>query len=149
LPIAQFPILKLIPERWVPSRQFALKTQRNNTKVFAKARALVEERRARGDLRDSLADRFLQGAIKSDAPLTVSQVNNTLLGTLHQGASEATTTGTMTSILFLAKHPNVQNKAQAELDRICGTERLPRWSDYNDLPYINCIVKEGLRIRPV
>jgi cytochrome P450 len=149
LPIAQFPILKLIPERWVPSRQFALKTERNNTKVFAKARALVEERRARGDLRDSLADRFLQGAIKSDAPLTVSQVNNTLLGTLHQGASEATTTGTMTSILFLAKHPNVQNKAQAELDRICGTERLPRWSDYNDLPYINCIVKEGLRIRPV
>jgi cytochrome P450 len=55
----------------------------------------------------------------------------------------------LTSILLLAKHPNVQKKAQAELDRICGTERLPRWSDHNDLPYINCIVKEGLRIRPV
>lgn len=27
--------------------------------------------------------------------------------------------------------------------------RMPVWDDFNDLPYINCIVKEGLRWHPV
>lgn len=27
--------------------------------------------------------------------------------------------------------------------------RVPVWEDFDRLPYINCIVKEGVRIRPV
>lgn len=29
------------------------------------------------------------------------------------------------------------------------SSRLPLWSDYGKLPYINCIIKEGMRIHPV
>jgi cytochrome P450 len=110
---------------------------------------VVEERRRSGDMRESLIDRILDGTIKSDVLLTNTQVNNTLLGTLHQAGSDTSAVGTLTSILFLAKHPQVQEKARVELDRVCGTKRLPQWTDAKDLPYINCIVKEGLRIRPV
>jgi hypothetical protein len=28
-------------------------------------------------------------------------------------------------------------------------ERVPTFADFQNLPYINCIMKEGLRIRPV
>jgi cytochrome P450 len=66
---------------------------------------MVEERRRIGDMRDSLIDRILDGTIKSDVLLTNTQVNNTLLGTLHQAGSDTSAVGTLTSILFLAKHP--------------------------------------------
>lgn len=148
LPINQFPFLKLIPDRWVPSKQFAQQTHRNNTAIFSKARELVEERRKNGDIRESLADHVIDGSIKPDVPLPFSQINSALLGTAHNGASESSAGGSLTSILFLAKYPHFQEKARVELDRVCGSERMPRWSDFDNLPYINCIVKEGQRMRP-
>ena len=71
------------------------------------------------------------------------------LGTLHQGAADTTSSVMLSNILYLAKYPWVQDKARVELDRVCGTKRMPTWSDFKELPYINCIIKEGLRIRPV
>ncbi|KAH6917898.1 cytochrome P450 98A3 [Coprinopsis sp. MPI-PUGE-AT-0042] len=48
-------------------------------------------------------------------------------------------------ILALGMHPEVQRKAQEELDRVVGTDRLPQMSDKENLPYINAIVKEAGR----
>lgn len=46
-------------------------------------------------------------------------------------------------------HPAVQVKAQAELDAVIGSGRLPDYNDRPSLPYINAIVKEVLRWNPV
>lgn len=46
-------------------------------------------------------------------------------------------------------HPEVQRKAQEEIDRVVGTERLPGVADREKLPYIDAIVKEVLRWNPV
>jgi len=54
----------------------------------------------------------------------------------------------LTLILAITKHPEVQVKAQKELDAVCGTEKTPLFSDFERLPYINCIVKEAMRWRP-
>jgi cytochrome P450 len=43
--------------------------------------------------------------------------------------------------------PEVQKKAQAELDRVCG-DRLPTMEDEMDLQYIRGIVKESMRWMP-
>lgn len=66
-----------------------------------------------------------------------------------QGAADTTSCAMLTHILFLGKHPEVQRKAQIELDRVCGVERMPLWSDFKDVPYMNCIIKEGQRVRPM
>ncbi|EFI27033.1 O-methylsterigmatocystin oxidoreductase [Coprinopsis cinerea okayama7 len=42
----------------------------------------------------------------------------------------------------LALHPDVQEKAQAEIDAVVGSDRLPEFSDLDHLPYIQAIVKE-------
>lgn len=42
-------------------------------------------------------------------------------------------------------YPDVQLKAQAELDAVLGSGHLPTSSDRPRLPYINAIVKEVLR----
>ncbi|KAI0712466.1 cytochrome P450 98A3 [Earliella scabrosa] len=51
---------------------------------------------------------------------------------------------------FLAMnlHPDVQKKAQAELDAVVGPNRLPELSDRDQLPYVTAIVKETLRWYP-
>ena len=50
-----------------------------------------------------------------------------------------------TFFLAMALHPDVQRKAQAELDAVIGPMRLPEFEDQKSLPYIQAIVKECLR----
>lgn len=45
----------------------------------------------------------------------------------------------------MAMYPEVQKKAQAELDSRVGGSRLPSFADRKDLPYINAVLKETLR----
>jgi len=146
--LAQFPFLKLIPDRWVPSKQRAAETYRRNTATYEKAREIVTKRREAGDIRESLADHILDGSIQFDIPISRSLLNKGFLGTAHQAAFEMTATAILTDTLLLAKYPKFQIKTREELDKVCGTKRMPHWSDFERLPYINCIIK-GLRIRPV
>jgi cytochrome P450 len=148
LPIEQFPILGYIPDRWAPSKARAKRCYEAVTGIWTEALGKVKERRRNGDERASLADRMLAGDLKSDVPMSPSELAN-FLGSITQGGADTTSSSMRTTVLHLAKHPRVQEKAQIELDRVCGTEKIPRWADFKDLPYINCIVKEGLRIRPV
>jgi cytochrome P450 len=148
LPVNDFPILKLFPNRWNSGKQRAEDTFRMVTRIYGEARQRVDKRRMAGDKRGCLVDRFLDGDLKSDVPLNDSTLNQ-FLGTLLAAAVSTTLSATRTHILFLAKYPQFQEKAQVELDRICGSERMPVWSDFAQLPYINCIIKEGLRIRTV
>ncbi len=46
-------------------------------------------------------------------------------------------------------HPDVQKRAQQELDAVVGSGRLPEFSDRASLPYLNALVKELLRWHPV
>lgn len=47
--------------------------------------------------------------------------------------------------MAMAMHPDVQAKAQAELDAVVGPNRLPEHSDRDALPYVNAVAKEALR----
>ena len=51
--------------------------------------------------------------------------------------------------LAMIAHPEVQKRAQDELDTVVGRSRTPRFSDATGLPYIQAIVQEVLRWRPV
>ena len=42
-------------------------------------------------------------------------------------------------------YPEVQKKAQTELDNVLNDERLPEHSDIFSLPYLSALVKEVLR----
>ena len=52
-------------------------------------------------------------------------------------------------LLAMAMYPDVQQKAQEELDRIVGTDRLPTFEDIESLPFLNALLKEVLRWHPV
>jgi len=55
----------------------------------------------------------------------------------------------MLLILYLMQNPHVQRKAQEEVDRIVGHERLPTWEDTCQLSYMNLVLQETYRMNPL
>nr|BAK09453.1 cytochrome P450 [Postia placenta] len=51
-------------------------------------------------------------------------------------------------ILAMLRFPDVQKKAQAEIDAVVGSERLPQISDRPSLPYIRSVIAEVYRWLP-
>ena len=49
----------------------------------------------------------------------------------------------------MALYPEVQRKAQTEIDQVVGNSRLPYFSDQDALPYVQAVLKEVLRWHPV
>lgn len=48
-------------------------------------------------------------------------------------------------MLAMLLHPDAQRKAQAELDSVIGSGRLPVCTDRDNLPYVNALVLEIMR----
>ncbi|KAJ6472466.1 cytochrome P450 [Mycena sanguinolenta] len=64
-------------------------------------------------------------------------------------AGELTTWTTLTTfVLAMALHPEVQAKAQREIDLVVSDMRLPEFHDREDLPLVECILQETLRWMP-
>jgi cytochrome P450 len=45
--------------------------------------------------------------------------------------------------------PDVQKQAREEIDRVVGSGRLPMYSDRENLPYVEAVVTESWRWKPV
>jgi len=54
----------------------------------------------------------------------------------------------MSLFLALLLHPEVQKKAQDEIDAVTGRERFPNFEDRPRLPFVDALCMEVLRWRP-
>ncbi|KAL1737323.1 cytochrome P450 [Schizophyllum commune] len=68
--------------------------------------------------------------------------------TTYAGGSDTVVSAMRSFFLAIALHPEVQRRAQSDIDRVCAG-RLPLFSDRAELPYIDCICYELLRWQPV
>ncbi|RHZ72745.1 hypothetical protein CDV55_102908 [Aspergillus turcosus] len=68
---------------------------------------------------------------------------------LYTGGADTTVSSLSCFYLAMAIYPEVQRKAQEEIERVVGPNKLPTFADRERLPYINAIVKEVLRWHPV
>jgi cytochrome P450 len=65
-------------------------------------------------------------------------------------AGTDTTVATIVAFfLAMLVYPDVQAKAQAEVDRVVGSDRLPELEDREQMPYVQGVVSECLRWLPV
>jgi cytochrome P450 len=63
------------------------------------------------------------------------------------GAETSSTTLSWWALAMIA-FPEVQRRAQAEIDAVVGRDRLPSFADAPHLPYVCATIKEVLRWRP-
>jgi len=59
-----------------------------------------------------------------------------------------TISATSNFFYFMAKYPEVQKKAQAEIDGVLEMKRLPEYDDRQKLPYIDALFREIMRMAP-
>jgi len=68
---------------------------------------------------------------------------------LYSGGADTSVSAVSTFFLAMTLNPDIQKKAQAELDQVVGSDRLPTFQDRANLPYCEAILKEVLRWGPV
>jgi cytochrome P450 len=64
---------------------------------------------------------------------------------LFGGGVDTTASAEYGFFLAMILFPEVQKKAQAEIDAVVGSERLPTFADQPNLPYVNALATELLR----
>ena len=62
-----------------------------------------------------------------------------------EGGADTTLSAVETFILAMINFPEIQLKAQEELDRVVERSRLPSFADEADMPYLSAVVKEVFR----
>jgi len=63
-------------------------------------------------------------------------------GNLIEGGADTTSAFLQTLVLALVNFPDVQARAQEELDGVLGDERSPELDDIEGLPYLQAVIKE-------
>ncbi|KAG7087458.1 hypothetical protein E1B28_013424 [Marasmius oreades] len=63
--------------------------------------------------------------------------------------ADTTVSVILTFILAMVLNPQVQVRAQKELDRVTGSSGFPDFADRESLPYVNAVLAETLRWNPV
>ncbi|KAJ7723816.1 cytochrome P450 [Mycena metata] len=142
------PILKYVPS-WFPGARF-----KRLAKMYTKScddmaeipLAYVKEQMASGRQTASYVSNLLQDKDISEDRLYEIKWS----AASFYGAGADTTVSVVTAyFLAAAKYPHVQAKAQAEIDAVVGTNRLPTFEDRDSLPYIEAICKELYRWLPI
>lgn len=68
---------------------------------------------------------------------------------MYTGGADTSVSTIAAFFLAMSMFPDVQRKAQEEIDRVVGSGRLPTASDREKLPYVNAVVEEAQRWHPI
>ncbi|GJC89751.1 fumitremorgin C synthase [Colletotrichum liriopes] len=70
-------------------------------------------------------------------------------GTLTLANGETSVSILCWFVVAMITYPHMMHKAQATLDQVVGRERLPVYADRAQLPYIDAMIEEVMRWRPI
>ncbi|QRV77605.1 cytochrome P450 family protein [Ceratobasidium sp. AG-Ba] len=142
-----FPVLRHVP-KWFPFATFKRECEKWRAlrdQVVDEPLEWVQTQLDKGVALPSFSSLLLQQYGKD--PVQYDSIK-WAAGTMFAAGSDTTICAMATFFLAMQLYPEVQRKAQEELDAIVGSNRLPNMQDMNHLPYIRCIVKEVLRWIP-
>ncbi|KAI0092993.1 cytochrome P450 [Irpex rosettiformis] len=109
----------------------------------------VEEQMKNGTARPSFLSKHLEAIFSGESSPEILPSLRFSSASIFVGGAETTWHSVTTFIACMLLHPEVQKKAQEEIDRVIGRDRLPDFNDRDSLPYINCVLHETLRWQPV
>ncbi|KAK4096660.1 cytochrome P450 [Parathielavia hyrcaniae] len=145
--VERYPALKYVPSIFAPWKAQVLEQRKKDVKMYTGLMEDVNQRLAAGTLPNCFAKHLLDE--QHNLGMTDLEVAYTA-GTPF-GAGVETSAGSLASFLLACVKfgDSFIPKAQAELDRVVGDDRLPTFDDLVSMEYIRAIVSETLRWRPV
>ncbi|KZV60974.1 cytochrome P450 [Peniophora sp. CONT] len=144
--VEMMPWMRHIPSQLAPWKRSAEEWNRKDGDMFRRLFTRVQENVAKGDERASLCATLVRDSGRHG--LSMNE-NSWLAGTMYAAGAETTSAVMSWWTLAMLAYPEVQKRAQEELDTVVGRTRLPTFADLPHLPYIRAMVKEALRWRPV
>ncbi|KAI9444580.1 cytochrome P450 [Lactarius indigo] len=140
-----FPWMLHIPERFARWKYEGNRDFIRFNHLFKSLFNRVSSALSEGSERPSISASLLKG---SEHNQLTRQEMAWFSGSLFVAGAETTSTTMNWWAVAMIAHPEVQKRAQLELDAVVGRSRAPTFSDAPNLPYIQAIVKEVLRWRP-
>ncbi|KAK7745701.1 hypothetical protein SLS62_009667 [Diatrype stigma] len=146
--VDMFPFLRNLPN-WFPGTNFK-KTARQwgaeLTDVIEKPYAFVKHQVAQGKHKTSFLSHLLEAGVPNPEEEFTHKWSSL---SLYTAGADTTVSAVACFFLAMTVYPEVQRKAQEEIDRVVGRDRLPTMADRQDLPYVEAVVREVLRWQPV
>ncbi|KAI0668327.1 CyP450 monooxygenase [Trametes maxima] len=140
--------LEYLPS-WFPGAQFKRDAYALRKEMFATKHTLFEEGKARfksgrsSDIPSILGTMLQRSATENGEATREDEEMCEGVGlTVYLTGSGTTTAMTRAFFLAMAMFPEAQKKAQEELDRVVGPNRLPDFDDQDKLPYLEALIKE-------
>ncbi|KAJ5520439.1 Cytochrome P450 E-class group I [Penicillium fimorum] len=149
--VDMIPALKHVPS-WLPGAGFkrTAKAWRDNlTAVAEKPYAFVNRQMDEGRHQPSYLSNMFKTTGRPPRGSEDEFVARWTAASLYTGGADTTVCAIENFFLAMTLYPEIQRKAQDEIDRVLGPCQLPRTGDRSRLPYVNALVKEVLRWHPV
>ncbi|KAI9444584.1 cytochrome P450 [Lactarius indigo] len=147
--VNHFPILKRLPS-WVPLFKYeplASECRELVTRMKDEPMNYVRQSMRDGTGIPSIASEYIQNVdlLSGEEHRRAEQDIKDVLGSLFQAGADTTVAAMSSLFLALVLYPDVQKRAQAELDSVLSRDRLPTYEDRPRLPYLDAMTKEIMR----
>ncbi|KAJ8086010.1 hypothetical protein PM082_004829 [Marasmius tenuissimus] len=142
-----FPWMRFFPAFVSKWKRDAQMWYRRDTAFFRSLYDGVKDRMDKGDDRGCFTSHVMN-RVRDQKGFDLSETEIAWLSaTLYGGGVDTSATLVTWFVLAMLAHPEVQDKCQQELDTVVGRQRMPKFSDLEDLPYIRATAREVLRWR--
>ncbi|KAK7052824.1 hypothetical protein VNI00_004143 [Paramarasmius palmivorus] len=147
------PVLKYIPS-WFPGASFKRKARewaKDVDEMLNMPFDIVKSNLTKGIVRPCFVSHCLSNinTLDPDEIVYNEKVAREAAGAMYEAGTDTTVVASITFILMMICHPEIQRKGQEELDRVVGQDRLPTFDDKENLPYVYAIINEVMRYQPV
>ncbi|KAF4466280.1 hypothetical protein FALBO_6862 [Fusarium albosuccineum] len=145
--VERYPALKYIPSFLAPWKAEVLQQRQKDIRLYTELMDEVRDKVAKGIAPTCFAKHLLE----EQENLGMSDLEIAYTAGSPFGAGVETSAGSLASFLLACAKfgPQFIPRAQEELDRVVGSDRLPTFDDLPKLEFVRAIASETLRWRPV
>ncbi|KAF8139506.1 cytochrome P450, partial [Mycena galopus ATCC 62051] len=140
-----FPILQYLPS-WMPGtgfKRFAAECRQLTEQMRRVQFEFVKQNMHDGVETNAVVARLLEVDRYDDVAI------QEMAATAYAAGADTTVSALASFFLAMAVHPDIQKRAQTEIDTIIGAHRLPEFEDRPSLPFVEALFREVMRWKPV
>ncbi|KAK1782024.1 cytochrome P450 [Copromyces sp. CBS 386.78] len=140
-----FPIIRYLPDFLLPARKEAKEYYKKGLALYKGHWLKAKEDTLKGTITHCFCEDLVSVQKKEGFSDDLAAF---IAGVLLEAGSDTTSSTLYGFVQAMVLYPEVQRKAQEEIDRVVGSDRLPTMDDEPNLQYIRATIKEALRWMP-